>query len=31
MKAGLPADCWYDRETKIYSFQAQIFHEKSWY
>jgi hypothetical protein len=29
MKAGLPADCWYDRETKIYSFQAQIFHEKS--
>ncbi len=27
MKAGLPADCWYDLDTKIYSFQAQIFQE----
>lgn len=27
MKAGLSPDCWLDPETKIYSFQAQIFHE----
>ncbi|BAW31629.1 MAG TPA: TIGR00296 family protein [Methanothermobacter sp.] len=29
LKAGLPPDCWYDNETKIYKFQAQIFHEKT--
>ncbi|PKL67733.1 MAG: TIGR00296 family protein [Methanobacteriales archaeon HGW-Methanobacteriales-1] len=28
MKAGLPSDCWYDADTKIFNFQAQIFHEK---
>lgn len=28
MKAGLAPDCWYDTKTQIYSFQAQIFHEK---
>ncbi len=27
MKAGLPPDCWYDPETKVYRFQAQIFNE----
>ncbi|ADP78049.1 AMMECR1 domain protein [Methanothermus fervidus DSM 2088] len=28
MKAGLPPDCWFDSETRIYKFQAQIFEEK---
>jgi len=28
MKAGLPSDCWYDSDTQIFNFQAQIFHEK---
>lgn len=28
LKAGLPPDCWYDKETKVYKFQAQIFQEK---
>ncbi|MDI3484079.1 MAG: uncharacterized protein PWQ74_666 [Methanobacteriaceae archaeon] len=28
LKAGLPPDCWYDQETKVYKFQAQIFQEK---
>ncbi len=28
MKAGLPSDCWYDADTQIFNFQAQIFHEK---
>lgn len=28
MKAGLPPDAWIDRDTKIYSFQGQIFAEK---
>lgn len=27
MKAGLPPDCFYDPETRVYRFQAQIFHE----
>jgi uncharacterized protein (TIGR00296 family) len=28
IKAGLSADCWYDKDTKIFSFHALIFHEK---
>lgn len=27
MKAGLSPDCWFDEKTKIYKFQALIFHE----
>jgi uncharacterized protein (TIGR00296 family) len=27
MKAGLPPDCWLDKETIVYSFQGQIFSE----
>lgn len=27
MKAGLPPDCWLDKETKVYTFQGQIFSE----
>lgn len=27
MKAGLPADCWYDSDVQIFNFQAQIFRE----
>jgi len=27
MKAGLLADCWFDKETKIYKFSAEIFTE----
>jgi hypothetical protein len=27
MKAGLPPDCWLDRETRVYTFQGQIFSE----
>ncbi len=27
MKAGLPPDCWLDKETTIYTFQGQIFSE----
>lgn len=27
LKAGLPPDCWFDRETEIYSFSARIFKE----
>jgi len=27
MKAGLPPDCWLDSETKLYSFQGEIFAE----
>lgn len=29
MKAGLVADCWFEKDTKIYKFQAQVFAEKS--
>jgi len=29
MKAGLPADAWYDLATKIYLFTGQIFYEKN--
>lgn len=28
LKAGLPPDCWYDEDTRIYKFQAQIFQER---
>jgi len=28
MKAGLPPDCFYDPETRVYRFQAQIFNEE---
>ncbi|BDH79143.1 MAG TPA: TIGR00296 family protein [Methanothermobacter sp.] len=28
LKAGLPPDCWYDQDTRVYKFQAQIFQEK---
>jgi len=28
MKAGLPLDCWIQKNVKIYSFQSQIFEEK---
>ncbi|HEX17162.1 MAG TPA: TIGR00296 family protein [Thermoplasmatales archaeon] len=31
MKAGLPPDAWIDEDTKIYSFQGQIFCEKEPY
>lgn len=27
MKAGLPPDCWLDKETVVYAFQGQIFSE----
>ena len=27
MKAGLPPDCWLDGETRVYTFQGQIFSE----
>jgi uncharacterized protein (TIGR00296 family) len=27
MKAGLPPDTWLDQETKVYTFECQIFHE----
>jgi uncharacterized protein (TIGR00296 family) len=27
MKAGLPPDAWLDKETKVYTFECQIFHE----
>lgn len=27
MKAGLPPDCWLDKETTVYKFQGQIFSE----
>ncbi|MGC9516819.1 MAG: TIGR00296 family protein [Methanomicrobiales archaeon] len=29
LKAGLRPDCWFDPETEVYNFQAQIFQEKS--
>lgn len=29
MKAGLVPDCWFEKETKIYKFSAQVFSEKS--
>jgi len=29
LKAGLPPNCWLDKETKIYKFQAKIFKESS--
>ena len=29
IKAGLPPDSWYDKETKIYSFQGIIYEEES--
>ena len=29
MKAGLPPDCWLEKGTKIYIFQAEIFEEES--
>lgn len=29
MKAGLVGDCWFEKNTKIYRFQAQVFAEKS--
>ena len=28
IKAGLPPDCWLDRETTVYKFQGQIFSEE---
>lgn len=28
MKAGLPPDCFYDPQTRVYRFQAQIFRER---
>jgi len=31
MKAGLPPDAWFDKETKIYRFSGQIFAEKEPY
>ncbi len=31
MKAGMTPDMWLDRRTKIYTFQAEIFHEESPY
>lgn len=31
LKAGLPPDAWIDKDTKIYSFQGQIFAEKEPY
>lgn len=31
MKAGLTPDMWLDRRTKIFTFQAEIFHEESPY
>ena len=27
IKAGLPPDCWLDKETRVYTFQGQIFSE----
>jgi hypothetical protein len=27
IKAGMPPDCWLDKETKVYTFQGQIFSE----
>ncbi|MDI9614264.1 TIGR00296 family protein [Methanothermobacter sp.] len=30
MKAGLPPDCFYDPQTRVYRFQAQIFSEKDY-
>ena len=30
MKAGLPPDCFYDPQTRVYRFQAQIFREKDY-
>jgi len=29
IKAWLPGDCWLDRRTKLYTYEAQIFREKS--
>ncbi len=29
MKAGLPANCWKDRKTKIFSFSGEVFSEKT--
>ncbi|HNX46968.1 MAG TPA: TIGR00296 family protein [Methanomassiliicoccales archaeon] len=31
LKAGLPPDMWLDRKTRIFTFQAEIFHEESPY
>jgi hypothetical protein len=28
LKAGLPTDAWKDKDTKLYSFSSQVFHEK---
>jgi len=30
MKAGLPPDCFYDPQTRVYRFQAQIFSERDY-